>query len=101
MGCRLDRAGFSPGQEGMGRNEAFAPFQVFLTVVGDPLGELVSMREKKVDVEGACRSEHGCRGSQGRAFLGIGSSLGAFAKIKQHCGGSASLSHLVLLLLRT
>src|SRR5260221_14461981 len=101
MGCRCHSGRLGPGQEGMGRNEAFAPFQMLLAVIGDPLGELVGMREKKVDVEGACSSQHRCRGIQGRTFLGIRSSLGVFAQIKKQFSGSAGLSHLALPLLRT
>jgi hypothetical protein len=53
MGCRYHRGRLGPGEQFMGGNEAFAPFQVFLTVVGDPLGELVGMGQKKVDVRSA------------------------------------------------
>src|SRR5260221_377136 len=101
MGCRYHRGRLGPGQEGMGGNEAFAPFQMLLAVIGNPLAELVCMREKKVDVESACRSEHRCRGIQGGAFLGIGTSLFSLAQIKQHFGSSADLSHLALPLSRT
>ena len=46
-------AGFGPGEQFMGRNEAFAHLQACFTVVGDPLGELVGMRQKKVNVRSA------------------------------------------------
>ncbi len=83
MGRRCHGGRFSPGQEGIGRNEAFAPLQMLLAVIGDLLSELVCMREKKVDLEGARSIEHLYRGSEGRAFLAIGPSLGAFAQIKK------------------
>jgi len=37
----------------MGRNEAFPHLQVFFTVIGDPLGQFVGMRQKKIDVRSA------------------------------------------------
>jgi len=77
----------------MGRNETFAHLQVFFTVVGDLFGQLVGMRQKKIDVEGARLIEHLAGSIEGGSFLGIGSSLGAVAQVKKQFGGPVGLSH--------
>ena len=43
MGGRLNRAGFSPGQQFMGGNKALPDFQMLFAVVGHPLRQLVSV----------------------------------------------------------
>ena len=49
----FDRAGLGPAEQLMGRDEAFAHLQVFFTIVDHPLGELLCMRQKEVDVRSA------------------------------------------------
>ena len=85
----------------MGRNEAFAPLQVFLAVVGDPLGKFLGMCQKKVEVEGACSSQHRASSLQSGSFLAIGSSLVALAQVQEQFGGACGLSHPLALPRRT
>jgi hypothetical protein len=101
MGCRFYCAGFSPGQQFMGRNAAFAHLQVLFTVIDHALGQLACMRQKEVDVEGARGSQHLCRRIQGGSFLAIGSSLVSPAQVKEQFRGASGLAHAVVLLLRT
>ena len=56
----------------MGRDEAFAQLQVLFTVVDHALGQLLGMRQKEVDVEGARSSQHLCRRIKSGALLAIG-----------------------------
>jgi hypothetical protein len=94
MGGGFHRVGLRPGEQFMSGNEAFAQLQVLLAVVGDALGQLVGMRQKKVEVEGACLSQHLCRRIQGGSFLAIGSSLAPVSQGNAQLGGPAGLSHL-------
>jgi len=71
----FDRASFGPSEQFMGGYKAFPHLQVFFTVVDDLFCQLVGMRQKKVDVEGAGLCQHCCGGSEGCSFLSIGSSL--------------------------
>jgi hypothetical protein len=90
----FDRAGFGPAEQFIGGDGAFTQLQVLLRVVGHPLGKLVRMRQEKVNVESARLIEHLCGGIQGRAFLGIGSPLPAFAQVKEQFRRAGRLSHL-------
>jgi hypothetical protein len=101
MGCRFYRAGFSPAEQFMGRNEAFAQLQVFFAVIDHALGELLGMRQKEVNVESAHGSQHRCRRIQGGSFLVIGSSLVSPAQVKGQFRSARGLAHPVVLLLRT
>ena len=74
-------------------NEPFAQLQVLFAVVAHPLGELVGMRQKEVDVKGARGSQHRCRRIEGGAFLAIGSSLFALAQVQEQFSGTYRLSH--------
>ncbi len=82
-----------PGQQFMSGDEAFAHLQVLFAVIGHPLGKLLCMGQKKVEVESPCLIEHLCCRKQGGAFLVIGSSLIRLAQIKEKFGRSAGLSH--------
>ena len=73
MGRRCHGAGFGPGEQFMGRDEAFPDLQVLLTIVGYPLGKLLRMRQKEVHIESACSIKHLFSGLQTGALAGIGS----------------------------
>ena len=53
MSCCCDGAGFSPGEQFMGGDEALAQLQVFFAVVAHLFCQLLCMCEKKVDVRSA------------------------------------------------
>ncbi len=97
----FDRAGLGPGEQFISGDGALTHLEVLLRVVGDALGKLLSMRQEKVDVEGASPIEHLFSGMQGRSFLTIGSPLPAFAQVKEQFRRAGRLSHLVVLLMRT
>jgi hypothetical protein len=98
-GC--DRAGFGPGEQFIGGDRALAHLQVLLRVVRHPLGQLLGMRQEKVDVESTRLIEHLFSGIQSRSFLAIGSPLPACAQVKEQLRRARCLSHLVALLVRT
>src|SRR5258708_15373909 len=101
MGLRLHGTGFGAAEQFVGGDRPLAELQVLLRIVGDALRQLVGMRQKKVEVEGACLIEHEGSGIQSGAFVRIGSSLVAPAQGKQQFGGARGLAHAVVLLLRT
>ncbi len=85
MGGRFHRAGLRPGEQFMGGNSTFPDLQMLLAVVRYLLSKLLSMSQKKVEVEGARFVKHLLRSSEGGSFLGIGSSLDTAAQIQaQH-----------------
>ncbi len=97
----FDRAGFGPGKQFIGGDGALPHFQMLLRVVRDAFGELVGIRQQKVDVEGPRSVEHPDCGIEGGSFAGIGSSLPAVTQIKEEFRGAGRLSHLAVLLTRT
>src|SRR5260370_14821989 len=101
MGFRFHGAGFGPGEQFVGGDGAFAHLQMLLRIVGDTLSQLVGMRQKKVNVEGACLIEHEGSGIKGGSYVNICSSLVSLAPVKEQVRGASGLAHPVLLLMRT
>src|SRR5258708_22739855 len=98
MGLRLHGTGFGAAEQFVGGDRPLSHLQVLLRIVGDALSQLVGMRQKKVNVEGACLIEQAASGIQGGSFVCIGSSLVSLAQVKQQFGGARGLAHRVVLL---